>query len=297
MKPNDLLITFASWEDRFRWGFDRNIKRLGTCKVLVFYFTAYAERTLENRDAISNICKINAIDHTSVELDIDDPAFNWRNTNSAIKKTCDDCHNIVVDISTMPREIIWYVLWIAEHRHIPTQYAYYSPEEYGRNWLSREPRTPRLVYKLSGLALPSARTTLVVIAGFDLQRVKRLINWYEPAKLIIGIQKSNTFRQNDRRMSEYRDVLGKEHDCKIFELDAFSEKRGMNSILGAVPEVGQQHNWSHNIIMSSLGPKLTAITLYRLQRINERIGLVYAPSKEFNQEYSRGIGDYYEGAV
>ena len=186
MKPSELLITFASWEDRFRYGFDRNIRKMRPCKVLIFYFATYADRTLGNRDAISAICKAEAIDHTSVELDIDDPASNWRKANCAIKKASEDCHDIMVDISTMPREIIWYVLWIAEHREIATRYAYHSPEEYGSNWLSREPRTPRLVYKLSGLALPSARTILVVIAGFDLQRIKRLINWYEPVKLTIG---------------------------------------------------------------------------------------------------------------
>ena len=300
MKSSELLITFASWEDRFRLGFNRNIETVRARRVLMFYFASYADRTRENRRSISIACKAKAIDHTSVKLDIDDPASNWRNATRAIKKAAENCHAIIVDISTMPREIIWYVLWIAEHNQITTQYVYHSPKKYGSKWLSREPRSPRLVFKLSGIALPSARTMLVVIAGFDLQRVKRLINWYEPGRLMIGIQKTSMFEQNARWMSEYREyreILRKEYDCQVFKLDAFSEDRGMTDIKDSVPEVEQHHHGSHNLLMSSLGPKLTAVTLYRLQRNNEHIGLVYAPANEYNQEYSCGIGECYNGAV
>ena len=45
MMKNDLLITFASWEDRFRLGFDRDLENGGFQKALVFYFDGFAERT------------------------------------------------------------------------------------------------------------------------------------------------------------------------------------------------------------------------------------------------------------
>ena len=94
-------------------------------------------------------------------------------------------------------------------------------------------------------------------------------------------------------MIEYRKMLEKESDCSIFELDAFDEDRGMAAIERQIQNIGS----SYNIIMSSLGPKLTAITLYKIKREREEIGLVYTPSRQYNKNYSHGIGRSYYGTV
>ena len=300
MKKCDTLITFASWEDRFRIGFVRNLEKIEVRKALVFYFQNpnYADRTQVNRQKLAEVCNAKLIKYISVELDIDKPAENWRTVLNSIEKFITDCQGILIDISTMPREIIWYVLWLVEQNSIAARYVYHSPQDYGTDWLSRDPRAPRLVYKLSGIALPSAKTALLVTVGFDLQRVKRLINWYEPAKLMIGVQSSSRFSRNDEAMAVYRETIDeyeKEYDFTLFELDAFAKDRGMAAIHKVLKPLGS----SYNVIMSSLGPKLTAITLYQLQRKikNIDIGLVYAPSNQYNENYSSGIGDCYEGTV
>ena len=293
MKNIDSLITFASWEDRFRIGFDRNLEKAGVRKALVFYFASYADRTEENRQMIDEACKAKNIKYIPLELDIDKPADNWRTVLNSIEKFIADCQSILIDISTMPREIIWYVLWLVGQSPIAARYVYHSPKDYASDWLSQDPRAPRLVYKLSGIALPSAKTALLITVGFDLQRVKRLINWYEPNKLMIGIQITSQFKRNDTTMMEYRETLEKEYDCEIFELDAFAKGRGMTAIQEALESLDS----SYNIIMSSLGPKLTAVTLYQIQRQNDTIGLVYAPSNQYNENYSSGIGDCFEGTI
>ena len=294
---NDLVITFASWEDRFRLGFDRDIENGGFQKALVFYFDGYAERTQKNRDAVKKVCEEKKIEYIVKCLDVNKPAENWRIVLESVEGAIQNQQSVLVDISTMPREIIWYVLGQIEQNSIAGRYVYYSPENYGSDWLSRNPQSPRLVYKLSGLASPSAKTALLVTVGFDLQRVKRLINWYEPAKLLIGIQSESQFERNNTTMPDYRNTLEKEYkkecDCETFELDAFAEDRGMR----AIQEKLEQLDSSYNVIMSSLGPKLTAIALYRLQRENEKRGLVYAPSNEFSQEYSSGIGLHFRGSL
>ena len=60
---NNLLIIFASWEDRFRLGFDQDLKISATHKVLVFYFISYAERTKTERNAVEEVCKQNDIEY------------------------------------------------------------------------------------------------------------------------------------------------------------------------------------------------------------------------------------------
>ena len=296
MKNSDSLITFASWEDRFRIGFKRNLKKFGFRKALVFYFDSYADRTQVNRQKVAKVCEAERIEYIEEKLDIDKPADNWRIVLESIEKFIINCQDVLIDISTMPREIIWYVLWLVGQSPIVARYVYHSPKNYGDDWLSRDPRSPRLVYKLSGIALPSAKTALLVTVGFDLQRVKRLINWYEPAKLMIGVQSSSRFSRNDEAMAVYRETIDeyeKEYDFTLFELDAFAKDRGMAAIQKVLKPLGS----SYNVIMSSLGPKLTAITLYQLQRQDEEIGLVYMPSNEYNPDYSIGIGECFEGTV
>ena len=297
MVKNDLLITFASWEDRFKLGFDRDLKNGGFQKALVYYFVSYQEWTQKNRDAVKKVCEGKEIEYVSQCLDVNNPAENWRTVLESVEGAIKDRQGVLVDISTMPREIIWYVLWQIEQSSIAGRYVYYSPKDYGNDWLSRNPQSPRLVYKLSGLASPSAKTALLVTVGFDIQRVKRLVNWYEPAKLLVGIQSASPFERNNTTMPDYRNTLEKEYkkecDCETFELDAFAKDQAM----GAIQEKLEQLDSSYNVIMSCLGPKLTAITLYRLQRENEKRGLVYAPSNEFSHEYSRGIGVSFEGTL
>ena len=293
MKNSDSLITFASWEDRFRIGFKRNLKKAGIRKSLVFYFDSYADRTQVNRQKVAKVCEAECIEYIEEKLDIDKPAENWRIVLDSIEEFIADCQSILIDISTMPREIIWYILWLVGQSPIAARYVYHSPEDYTSDWLSQDPRAPRLVYKLSGIALPSAKTALLITVGFDLQRVKRLINWYEPNKLMIGIQITSPFERNDTTMMEYRETLEKEYDCEIFDLDAFAEDRGM----AAIKKVLEALDSSYNIIMSSLGPKLTAITLYQIQREKDDIGLVYAPANQYNPDYSRGIGKCFEGSI
>lgn len=296
MKNNDLLIIFASWEDRFRIGFDRDLTKARIQRALVFFFGSYADRTQENRQAVEEVCREKGIEYIPAELDIDQPANNWIKALESIEKEIAECQDILIDISTMPREIIWYVFWMVEQSQRLARYVYHKPQKYGDEWLSRDPRAPRFVYKLSGIAMPSAKTALLVTVGFDPPRADRLVSCYEPSKLLIGIQSSSSFKRNDEVMAGYyekEEKYKKEYDCSIFELDAYADDRGM----AAIQEVLRPLGTSYNILTSSLGPKLTAISLYKIKMQDEKVGLVYAPANQFNPNYSSGIGDCFEGEI
>lgn len=292
MQKNDLLIVFASWEDRFQLGFDRDLSMDGIQRALVFYYGSYGVRTQVSRRKVREQCVKNGVEYLQVKLDIEKPADNWRTVIESVEEKATPCQSILIDISTMPREIIWYILWIVEKLSKSVRFVYHSPEEYGKEWLSRDPRAPRSVFKLSGISFPSSQTVLLVTAGYDYQRVRRLLTWYEPHKSMIGIQSGTQFERNSETMAEY-EILKKEYNCVVFEIDAFANDFGIS----AIREMTESIETSSNIVMSSLGPKLSAISLYKLQREKKNIGLVYAPSNQFNKNYSRGIGRSYEGII
>ena len=172
------------------------------------------------------------------------------------------------------------------------QYVYHRPESYGE-WLSRDPEKPRLVYKMSGFARLGARTVLLVLAGYDTDRTQQLITFFEPAVTLLGLQKQNQDKANSERMQRLRERFDRDDSTKLFELDAFAPDHGQLVIESQMKEFLE----SHNIIMSSLGPKLSAVSLYRIYRKHTEIGLAYAPSCEFNRSYSKGMGEAIEGIV
>ena len=141
--------------------------------------------------------------------------------------------------------------------------------------------------------MPGARTALLVTAGFDYGRVRRLVGWYEPAKLLIGVQVPSLQSDNDIPENVFKDYFRAECDVEIFEVDAFADDRGRDTISKEIGKIDK----SFNILISSLGPKVTAISVYGIQRSRPEIGLVYAPSNEFNESYSSGIGESYKGVL
>jgi len=291
-RPSRILLAFASWEDRFSLGVINDFDNDSFDHLLVFFFSTYASRTQESRDKIQSECRTRAVDYEQLELDPGLPHDTLRRIHAAIDRFPRSAR-LVVDISTMPREIIWYIFWLTETRTHALGYCYHSPKTYSDDWLSRDPGRPRLVHKLSGIALPQARTALLVAVGYDIQRVSQLIRFFEPSKLFVALQADSPFPGNDSFMRRYVDELRLGGDCVTFPIDAFGDDHGYDSFPRNLETVVPDHN----VILGSLGPKLTAISLYRIRTQWPQIGLVYAPANEFNTDYSRGIGASFRGTL
>jgi hypothetical protein len=50
-------------------------------------------------------------------------------------------------------------------------------------------------------------------------------------------------------------------------------------------------------VVSSLGPKLSAISVYKTFLKHPEIALTYIPCREYNENYCEGIGDSYESEM
>ena len=291
----EFLITFGSWEDRFVLGMKSNLHDFDIDQVLGFYFEEYGDRTRSNRESATELCTQADTRATFLPLSSATPVENWKTVVSKVATSVAHmkADGAMVDISTMPREIIWYICWALRVNGVPARYVYYSPQSYGEDWLSRDPSAPRLVYKLGGVSRPDRRTALLVTMGLDRDRPRRLVRWLEPDCLLFGIQLDSAFERNQRTMNEYRRALRQDYECQVFELDAFGADRGLSSIRSALGTLVD----THNVVLASLGPKLTAISLFEINRQYESTSLAYAPANQFNEEYSSGIGAQYIGDI
>lgn len=283
------IITMASWEERFIEGLRRDLHDRPSSRVVMFYLDAFATRTQENRQIAEAECKAAGIDCVPVLLHAEDTRRSWQSIESTIQKSVGiDRGHPLLDITTMPRDVIWSVLWQLDMRSIATDYVYHLPNAYANDWLSRDPQQPRLLFCMSGLARLGVRTALVVLAGYDDQRIRQLIDCFEPAITRLGIQADLGPYGDDARNKINVESFTGNPRVETFSVDAYQSDHGEAVIRSVVSDLAS----NYNVLAASLGPKPSAIALYRIQQNMPELGLVYAPSREFNSDYSKGIAEH-----
>ena len=275
-----LLITVGSWEERFKLGYKHIIEKHNISDVLLFSFKEYAEWNKSNLEHIKQIKKYNHI-----VLSFGDPRGSWFKIVEAIAKY--DNKDIIFDITTSPRDVIWTVLNLIEGQADAIKCIYNKPEPDGYGeWLSRNPRKPRIVYKLGGELQLGWPTKLLILSGYDAERVKQLIETFEPKETILGCHDGDSHGNQERRVTKEK-IKGYEPGIRDFEFDAYGEDFGFEKIMSETESLFKESN----VIMASLGPKITSIPLYLMHKKFLNSSLVYTPSNEFNREYSKGIGE------
>ncbi len=289
----DVLLTVASWEERFSKGFKNILGSKKPKRVIVFYFKEYSKWSKTNVDSAEKLCASEGVEFKAVTLLMSEPHTTWETINSEVMAIEADTKDICLDITTMPRETIWEFLYLVKRRleDARVNYTYYKPEDYG-DWLSAEPGRPRLVYRMSGIIKLGQPTTLLVLTGFDVGRTKRLVRMYEPHQVILGLQIGEQFENEEKNIKRHKEAFTRDKGIIWFDGNQYDPIEIKNKILDEIKPFDDT-----NIVLSSLGPKPGAIGIYQAYSANPELAISYAPSGEYNLEYSIGLGDLYEGSV
>lgn len=281
------IVSVVGWEERFVLGSQQLLKTPRAEKFLAFYYDATEKMTLANRKTMKIDCQRAGVEYSPIRLSYHDPISAWHEMMSAFNRLSVKGKDVLLNISTMPREAIWTSLWMSESLSAKIRYVYFKPGAYNDKWLTRDPGTPRLVLKLSGTAQPGMPTALVVITGYDTQRVEQLRSAYEPAATLLGTQVGARRKNLERNLAPHREQFKGMSGVELFDIDAFSSDHGFATLVTRL----KPYLPRFNIVMTSVGPKLSAIALYRFHREYPQIALAYTPSNEVNPEYSHGIGE------
>lgn len=281
----DVLISVASWEDRFREGVLETLLNHHIRSVGVLYSEKYKPQTESNRAALVSICKKNELSYFDKEIDLADTPQTWKGIQTWLQSLVTTEANVLFDISTSPREITWFVLHHLRAINCKIFYHYYRPQIYGE-WQSRDALLPRLVFRRSGITFPDKPTAIVAITGFDSDRVAQIINRYEPALVLLGVQHGKQYDNADRNNAVHREKFGSNPTVRFFEIDAYAPPSELVHTLQS-----QLHELfkTYNILTTSLGPKPSAVGLFKLTEKFPDVGLIYTPSLEYNAGYSKGI--------
>lgn len=281
----DILISVASWEDRFQEGVLETLSKHTIQSVSVLYSEKYGAQTKSNRASLLSACEIKGIAYSESRLDFTDAPQTWKGIQSWLHKLITPGSRVLFDISTSPREITWFVLHHLRSINCTIFYHYYRPRIYGE-WQSRDALLPRLVFRRSGIAFPDKPTAIVAITGFDSDRVAQIINRFEPALVLLGVQDGKQYDNADRNNAVHKEKFGSNPMVRFFELNAYASP---SEIVDSLQQQLHALMESHNILATSLGPKPSAVGLFKLTEKFPDIGLIYTPSLEYNTNYSNGI--------
>ena len=292
MMNSDALVCVAGWEERFVAGLKLDVDRFHPAEIVMIVFQEYKEETQANRSAVVLYAAENGIVWRELSVRRE-PREVWDTLRSDFTSPLWSRKRVVLDITTMPREVIWWSLSFLLEAGCELHYVYHRPQSYSSEWLTRDTDRPRLVYQHSGIAKLGKPTALLLLNGFDTERAEQMIQFFEPRLLLVGLQRGKQFENEERNLKRGERFGELIRNIKTFEIDAYSVDHGFSAIVEQVKPLLPDYN----IIAASLGPKTSAIAMFRVIAEFPEIALAYAPSRQFNIGYSSGIGDSIEGSV
>lgn len=288
----DTIVTVASWEPRFVLGVKRILDTYRAPRLLTYYIQEYCNQTAKAREHLARLLgDYPDVRHDEKDVSFDEPGKTWQTLESDLGPGSGVGRRVLVDVTTMPRDVIWGTLFWLEASSTQVRYIYNRPKAYTGDWLARDPNRPRFVFKLAGTLEIGRPTALVAVTGFDESRCRQAAEFYEPARIVVATQRGEQYDNNVRnvgpKFSESSFVV------ENVQVDAFSGDHGYSTLRVYVEKLIRKHN----VILCSFGPKPSAIALYRLHREFPQTALSYIGCKEYNLKYSDGLGDAVEGAV
>jgi len=300
MNTGKLLISTASWEPRFLAGVRRILDQEQVAGALCFWFSEYGTRTAEAREEFAKLLSPRPTHFIELPMYLTEsrlgghsiPAYVvvWREINKAIMEWMGNYGSFILDITTMPREAMWMALDLLTEAAIAGKLVYHRAAEHG-DWCGAEPEQPHIVPKLGGLPALNLPTRLMIVSGYDEDRSEQFIGSYEPCETVILFQEfvSGTHEENrEKNEMRHRRRFGDRGRAIRFKgVNCYGPDWGFAQILAEAREFGK----CSNLILASLGPKTSAISVYRVLRSLPEACLIYAPCRSYNLEYSKGIGE------
>jgi len=288
-----ILILFPSWEERTHLGFKKYITKYHFDKIYIIekLHSINSKETTESLLRIKNICETENLETETIYLD--NESKQTFNSLKSFIESIETGSQVFLDITTMSRNIIWSLLFFLKHKQRTINIIYCTPYEYSDEWISRDPSKPKLLFKHSGIIDLDLKNCLIIVTGFDTDRTKQLVKYFEPHKIVLLVQKENDFKNNKRNNpilhKNICEELGYTNVDAIY-IDSYSQDLDFAIIENTI----SQNLETHNVILTSLGPKMSSISIYKAYLQHPEVALSYIPCKEYNVNYCKGLGNVIE---
>jgi hypothetical protein len=138
------------------------------------------------------------------------------------------------------------------------------------------------VLKRSGVLLPDRPTAVVAISGYDIGRLNQMLIYFEPRKICIAKQVGDRYENLERNVPSASEFT---RHAEFFSFDGFDLTGSSLELLTAKIEPLLDN---YNVLLASLGPKLSSVTAFQVTCRFPDVALVYIPSESYNKDYSKG---------
>lgn len=242
--------------------------------------------------------------YSKVEVYLTDPIKSADNISEEFNKKWDreSSEEVLIDITTFTHETLLMVL-AAMKRDYPnlkisccyvnaSEYAWDEPDQQ-KKWLSRGLRNEvRTILGYAGNMVPSKKTHLIVIVGYEYERAVQIIESMEPDAISLGYgsptdavtdknKKANEqFAQLVRKVTVYYD------DIPGFLISCDNPYKFRDRLLHRIEEIGNDYN----IIIIPMNNKISTVGLALTCQKMPDIQLCYAPARVYNYQYYSKAG-------
>lgn len=200
--------------------------------------------------------------------------------------------NLMIDVTTFTHESLVMLLRIVHLFHSGFKSilcVYVGADQYSPGmkaedtWLSKGCKDVRNIIGFPGLLRPIEKTSLVILAGFEMERATRLIELIEPDRLILGNGIDPINKNHSEKMAYFQrkfhlwqlEFKNIEHNCFDFSCKDIEQTiQQIKNIISQRP--------NDNYILVPLNTKLSTIAATLVGLENRRIQLCYAIPEIYN---------------
>lgn len=269
-------------------------------EVYAFYNKQFFEFGVQER--LERVQRVYGERLEEVEFSVGTPIETARRIYQIVAQIIEKGHSrIVIDSTTFTHEILLMIMKVVHDnraRFDSIQVLYVSADEYSvgdkpeDKWLSKGCNDVRNVVGYAGKMRPTAKTCLVLLAGFEHERATKLIDFLEPERVVLGNGIESTNDNHIKTMDHFKGEFEKlfsslsgkgnsrfDFSCK----DIVSTARSILDVVRDHPD--------ENIIIVPLNTKLSTMATAVVAIKNPEVQVAYAVSETYNTANYSSAGE------
>jgi hypothetical protein len=297
----ELFICSCSFEERCL-SIAQNFNLNNIEHVFMLYNVDFIDYITENKNKLISIFSMK---HTPIEIKQSDPLFSTDVIIRAISQKINERKklSVLLDITTLTHEILLIIINIllTLFPHVDITCIYNNAAEYDsenqkdKKWLSKGVKEIRSVLGYLGNIIPTRKTHMIVLVGYEYERATNIIQIIEPNSIALGYGRSDdATTDKDKDANEHYSKLVQDMAISYSEIDSFEIKckdpfATSEKLSEQIKKAGDK-----NIIIVPLNNKISTIGVALTAIKNNDIQVCYAPALIYNYEnYSKPGNDCY----
>jgi hypothetical protein len=286
----DIFICSASFEERCL-SVAYNVEGINFHQTLIIINKDFSEQIENNKNILFEVIKS---EKKIVEVSSSDPLFTADNLNKNINIGVDHEHKktILLDITTFTHETLLILIKLIQIRYpksvitgIYSNALEYSlgEDDINKKWLSKGISEVRSVLGYPGNIVPSRKTHLILIVGYENERAESIIEAIEPNSIALGYGRSGSAttdknkEANEHYMNLVKQMATSYSDIETFEIPC-DDPFGARNILKEI--ISKEKN--KNILIAPMNNKLSTLGAAWVAFENENVQICYAQALTYN---------------